>query len=206
MSSTFWYFVGGAALGLMVPPVLLVLGLRTLLKRVAGKGERQLPPPPFPPLQPPAADFTLSFRYLDGEEAALEEWRGETVVLNFWATWCPGCVLELPNLAELARQGVEVLCISDEPVATLEAFVEKHPELKDLAVVSRTSQQLASVYKARGIPNTCILSPEGNIIFSHCGAADWSHASVLEFVRKLEGLPVAMAHESCSDGVCPLPQ
>ena len=207
MSSTLMYFVGGAALGLVIPPLLLLFGLRSLVKGARSKVEQKLPPPPLPVATPPEADFTLAFSYLDGEEAVLEEWRGEVLVLNFWATWCPGCVLELPHLAELARQGVEVLCLSDEPIETLRVFVEKRPELKDLPIGTRAKGALPSVYQARGIPNTCIISPGGQIAFSHCGGADWGHASVLNFVRGLEGGAVGAVEpeeSGCSDGFCPV--
>lgn len=205
MSSTFWYFVGGAAMGLVIPPILLILGLNSLVKRVKkSQGGKQLPPPPLPARQQPEADYTLALRYLDGEEASLDEWRGEVLVLNFWATWCPGCVLELPHLNELASQeGVEVLCISDEPVPTLQKFLEGRPELKDLPVFSRASDTLPAVYKAQGIPYTCIVSAEGKIIFSHCGAADWAHKSVLDFLRGTQ-TPAAELVE-CNDGICPIP-
>lgn len=207
MSSTLMYFVGGAALGLVIPPILLLLGLRGLVKGARTKSVQKLPPPPLPVSTLPAADFTVGFSYLDGEEAVLEEWRGEVLVLNFWATWCPGCVLELPHLAELARQGVEVLCLSDEPIETLQAFLEKRPELKDLPIGKRAKGPLPAVYQARGIPNTCIISPGGQIAFSYCGGADWSHISVLNFVRGLEGVPgltVEPEESGCSDGVCPV--
>lgn len=198
------YFVGGAALGVLIPPLLLLLGLRSLVKGARAKSVQKLPPPPLPVSTPPEADFSLAFSYLDGEEAVLEEWRGEVLVLNFWATWCPGCVLELPHLAELARQGVEVLCLSDEPLETLQAFVEKRPELKDLPIGRRAKGPLPAVYQAQGIPNTCILSPQGQIAFSHCGGADWGHASVLNFVRRLEGGTVEPEGADCSDGICPM--
>src|SRR5262245_26626177 len=77
--------------------------------------------------RPPAMDFTLAS--IDGASVQLASFRGKSpVVLNFGATWCPGCREELPHLADLYRKqhaaGLEVFMVSDEPAERLKPFAE----------------------------------------------------------------------------------
>ncbi len=77
--------------------------------------------------RPPAPKFTLND--LDGRPHSLDDWRGRVVLINFWATWCPPCVHEIPELVELQRElgprGLQVVGISDEEEAPIRRFMEK---------------------------------------------------------------------------------
>lgn len=208
MGSTGWYFLGGLVLGVCSVPVLILIALRLLVRRLQNRSA-SLQPPPLPSSEIPPADYSLALQTLDGATTSLEELRGKTVVLNFWATWCPGCVMELPNLAQLAQwQDVHLLCITDEPADTVRAFLAKKPELQ-IPIYLRSSGPLSAPYESQGIPNTCILSPQGSVVFSHCGAADWGHASVKAYLQKLSGGdPQSQIQEplvECENGACPLP-
>src|SRR4029079_17999777 len=77
--------------------------------------------------RPSALDFTLTS--IEGAPVSLASYRGKSpVVLNFGATWCPGCNQELPHLAELYRKehgaGLEVFMVSDEPAEVLRPFAQ----------------------------------------------------------------------------------
>ncbi len=75
----------------------------------------------------PAPRFTLND--LDGRTHSLDDWRGKVVLINFWATWCPPCVHEIPELIrlqqELGVQGLQVVGISDEEPEPIRAFMQR---------------------------------------------------------------------------------
>jgi peroxiredoxin len=120
----------------------------------------------------PAPDFTLSDIY--GSSYTLSAFRGKPVVLNIWATWCPPCRLEIPELVEFARDHkgeAVVLSISvDEPGADVAGFAE---ELGINYPVLRDDGETATAYLrvGRGIPQTYFIDAEGIVQGHILGAA-----------------------------------
>lgn len=114
-----------------------------------------------------ARDFSL--QSLDGETVSLSDFRGEWVLLNFWATWCPPCVKEMPYLEEIAgTRDVRVLGVNfNEDEATTREFVSEHgitfPILMDPDDVTLL------VYGVRGLPRTFAIAPDGSIAASFVG-------------------------------------
>ncbi len=114
-----------------------------------------------PELQALAPDFALT----NTRDALvrLSELRGQAVVLNFWATWCGPCVLEMPILQSVFdSQPVTVLAVNmGEPPAIIRAWQRTHGLTYDLLIDE--TQQVAALYRLRGQPSTYIISPEGII-------------------------------------------
>jgi peroxiredoxin len=81
---------------------------------------------------------------LDGTRVRLNDYRGKRVLLAFWATWCVPCRAELARLEAMAPGDFAVLAISREPLATVRAFLEKHPSKLPMFVDAghRLSDQL----------------------------------------------------------------
>ncbi len=112
-----------------------------------------------------APDFKLPV--LGGGEASLSSLKGKVVVVNFWATWCPPCLVEMPVLNELAEtyrdQGVEVLGLSldEEGLSITKPFVEK------LNVTYPIVEADRETYQAYGnvltIPHTFVIDREGTV-------------------------------------------
>ena len=106
----------------------------------------------------------MTMKTIDGETVRLEDLAGKVVVLNFWATWCPPCVAEIPDLARLAKEvnqeGGVVIGISDEDVDTIRSFVAAHD--MPYAIVSG-SDWPAPFKTIRAIPVTYFLDGEGMI-------------------------------------------
>ena len=123
------------------------------------------------PIEPPLAapDFTLS--RLEGGEVSLTEYRGQVVLMEFWATWCGPCRMSMPSLEVIYRehqgQPVAVLLVNaGESEKAIRRWAGRHytaPILLDAQDTVRRS------YGVRGIPQMFIIDPEGRIVYAHSG-------------------------------------
>jgi peroxiredoxin len=110
------------------------------------------------------ADFTLNDT--EGREWHLQELRGKIVLVNFWATWCPPCRKEMPDLQSLFDQykgkGLIVLSISDEPQSKVQPFVESqgitYPVLLD------PGRKVNELYQVEGIPKSFVYDRDGKLV------------------------------------------
>ena len=125
----------------------------------------------------------LALQKADGSPTALTAYRGDWLVVNFWATWCAPCRKEMPQLDALARRyqgrGVKVIALSVD-----RGGAEK-PEkfLNELGVAHLTRLYDPSYKAARaaaliGLPTTLLISPQGQEIGRLAGEADWDAPDV----------------------------
>jgi peroxiredoxin len=130
---------------------------------------------------------------LAGGEVDLAAQRGKVVVLNFWATWCPPCVAEMPSLERLHRalspEGLSVITVStDEDEAELRRFVSARalslPVLKDPG-----GRVAAGEYRTTGYPETFVLDREGRLLEHVVGPAEWDSPERLAELRLLLTFP-----------------
>ena len=134
---------------------------------------------------------SLALRDLNGNEVRLEAFRGRTVVVNFWATWCAPCVAEMPSLARLrsalAGAGVEVLAVNlQENAARIRPFAEKLG--LDFPIVRDHDGAVSRAWSARVFPTTFVIGPDQRIALVAIGEIDWDaadvHARVLAVARR----------------------
>lgn len=123
---------------------------------------------------------------LNGQDFTLEDYRGEIVLINLWATWCPPCVAEMPSLESLQialeEDGLKTLFLSvDETEAEVERFLEDRNLQLPVAVVDSVPEEIFS----NAIPATFVLDREGRVIFKHVGAYEWDSLEVIEFLEPL---------------------
>jgi peroxiredoxin len=128
----------------------------------------------------------LALRDLDGREVRLDRFRGRTLVLNFWATWCVPCVKEMPSLQRLrdrlASEGVAVLLVNNrESAARIEPFLAKIDI--DLPVVRDPDGSAHRTWGVRGFPTTFVVSPAQRIGLVAVGEVDWDDPAVLARIR-----------------------
>jgi thiol-disulfide isomerase/thioredoxin len=125
----------------------------------------------------------LSFKDAVGREKTLADWRGRTVLLNLWATWCVPCRKEMPALdtlqADLGGQGFEVVAVNiDTRDAEKPLTFLKDAGVKHLAYYSDQSakvfQDLKSAGKAFGMPTTLIIDRSGCEIGEMAGPTEWA--------------------------------
>ena len=126
----------------------------------------------------PAPAITL--KTIDGETVAMEDLKGQPVVLTFWATTCPGCVKEMPHLVELYEKynarGLEVIgvAMAYDPPNQVVAMRERRqlPYTIALDVDSSAAQAFGDV---RLTPTTFLIDTDGRIVYKRLGEFDMDH-------------------------------
>lgn len=133
-----------------------------------------------------ATGFTLMSA--TGEDISLSDYQGKFVLLNFWATWCPPCVREMPALNDLhnnlkSSHGFEVVGIHVGPaLATVKQFLKDRPV--DFDIVIDKNMSLAS-WPVSGLPTTFLVSPSGQIIYKATGEREWSSDEMVKFIKEV---------------------
>lgn len=120
-----------------------------------------------------AADFTLTD--VSGKQVNLAQLleANEVVILNFWATWCPPCRVEIPELiafqSKYAQRGVQLIGVNlQEKAAAVQSFAKEND--MNFPILLDTSGQVAEEYEVTAIPSTFILDKQGKIIDQVVGA------------------------------------
>ena len=119
---------------------------------------------------------------------SLDQFRGQVVVLNFWATWCPPCVEELPSLMNLQdrmrERGVTVLGVSiDVDGDAYHRFLKLHNI--NFLTVRDPEQKVAGMYGTTGWPETYIIDRQGVLRRKFVGPVDWDSPEVIGFLNRL---------------------
>ena len=122
-----------------------------------------------------AALWQLGFPDVRGHEQPLSQWRGQVVVLNFWASWCTPCREEMPDFDALRRQfqsdGIEFVGIAIDNPASVSQFLQtmpvSYPILIGEGAAHRLARQLGNPSGA--LPYTIVLDRDGNLVLSHLG-------------------------------------
>ena len=130
-----------------------------------------------------APDFTVS----DGDHTVhLANYRGRVVLLNFWATWCPPCIEEMPALIELhhERPDLAILAVSidEDPEAYSRFITRRHV---DLITVRDPGQKAAGLYHSKMWPETYVIDRQGVIRRKFIGAQDWSSPEIRAYLKSL---------------------
>lgn len=132
-----------------------------------------------------APDFAITDA---SKTVALHDLKGQVVVLNFWATWCPPCIEEMPSLVQMQRQlndkGVKVLAVSiDVDQKAYEKFLKDHSV--DLLTVRDPDQKASTIYGSFKWPETYIIDRNGVVRRKFIGAVDWTHPEIESYIAGL---------------------
>ena len=134
-----------------------------------------------------APNFTL--KNLDGKEISLNQFRGKHILVNFWATWCGPCKIEMPSLEALYERFKDrnfvLLAISNDMFGAniVKPFVKAHninfPVLLDQRL------KVSNAFGVVSLPTTFMIDPQGKIIGTLFGAEDWATPSNILYFENL---------------------
>ncbi|WP_044238290.1 TlpA family protein disulfide reductase [Flexithrix dorotheae] len=134
-----------------------------------------------------SASYNFRLADLEGNELSLEELKGKIVFMNFWATWCPPCIAEMPSIQELydntADSNIIFLMIStDEDETKIRKFIEKKGYTFP---VYRPASVRPEVYSSNSIPTTFVISLDGKIVYKNVGIANYNSDSFKKLLSNL---------------------
>ncbi|HFQ91930.1 MAG TPA: TlpA family protein disulfide reductase [Chromatiales bacterium] len=143
-----------------IPFSFLLLAGALMLPQLTAAGE----------ISGPAPDFTLKSR--GGENLKLSEFRGEVVMINFWASWCAPCRQEMPLLDQLYNRyspmGFTILGINvEEDSAQAEKLLKEIPV--SFPILYDTGNTVTELYKVMAMPSTVMVDRDGNMRYLHLG-------------------------------------
>ena len=134
-------------------------------------------------------DFT--FKTAFDKDITLDNLKGQWVVLNFWATWCPPCLVEMPSLQALqdkiGGQGIQVMAVSLDRNMNgekLRKFMDKN-DFGPVAAFYDADGTVMRTLNLKGLPTTYILAPNGRVFSVFEGDADWTSEDALAFIQSL---------------------
>lgn len=116
-----------------------------------------------------APDVTLDL--VDGTQKQLSDSRGHVVILSFWATWCPYCIKEMPDIQRVVDdyEGVEAILVNcGESASTVESFIAENDY--DFTWALDEDYAVQSAYPTSGIPYTLVIDAEGNVVQAFSGS------------------------------------
>jgi thiol-disulfide isomerase/thioredoxin len=133
-------------------------------------------------------DAAPDFSVTDAERTVtLSQFRGKPVVLNFWATWCPPCVEEIPSLVALQKQlgdKVVILAIStDEDEDAYKKFTRLH--MPGILTVRDSKQVSNALYGTFAFPETFVIDRQGVLRRKFIGAVTWTTPEIVDYLGKM---------------------
>lgn len=130
----------------------------------------------------------LMLRDIDGKSHNLADYRGQVVLVNFWATWCEPCRDEMPAIQrlsnKLAGKPFVVLAVNlDEPESRIRNFLSRMP--LDFPILVDQEKAVTKAWKVRVLPMSFIVGRDGRIRYSLTGELAWDHDSVVSLLAEL---------------------
>jgi thiol-disulfide isomerase/thioredoxin len=139
-------------------------------------------------------------RAINGKIVSTADWKGKVVILNFWATWCPPCREEIPELVQLQakyKDKLEIVGVSedDDGPEKVAKFAQQHG--MNYPIVMATPELIADYGGVPALPTSFLIDPQGRVMQKHTGLYEYD---VYEReVRALAGLPVDARVETFAD-------
>ena len=121
----------------------------------------------------------------DGNESTFDQYKEKVVVVNFWATWCPPCIAEMPAFEELYKDYkndvVFLFVANDDPKKVKKFMADKNYSHPVYYQLTEAPKQLLS----NSLPTTYIINRQGEIVVEKTGAADWNSGKVRDMLDTL---------------------
>jgi len=136
-------------------------------------------------LQLPVENYDWQLVDAKGNTFNFESVKGKVVLVNFWATWCPPCVAEMPSLQRLYddyNDKVVFMFVAQDKVEKVSAFIAK----KEYTLpVYYSKTEAPSVLTSKTIPTTYVINKAGKIVIAETGVADWNSEKTRKMLDQL---------------------
>ncbi len=163
-----------AVAGSAMTPLSSVAEVRSAERDVPGIGDE-------------APDFRL--HDLEGAVVSLSQFRGKVVLLNFWATWCGPCRIEMPAMERLyrslSRRDFEILAVSTDPLGSAVTRPFQQQMGLTFPIVHDPDMRVGVTYGVRTLPLSFMVDRQGVIRKKIFGARDWDSAEARDLIRML---------------------
>jgi thiol-disulfide isomerase/thioredoxin len=144
----------------------------------------------FTKLSKPVQAPGFNLEDMDGNKQSLKQYEGKVVVINFWATWCPPCVHEMPSMESLYQKFKDksfvVLGINqwedEEKVFSFMGQIKKAPTFP---ILFDPDSKISAAYGVKGLPSSYIVDKQGNIVYRATGGRDFTHPAVEQLIESL---------------------
>ncbi len=132
--------------------------------------------------------ISSSIPALAGDSIKVGAFTGKISLLNFWATWCPPCRAEMPSIERLHKQmsgtKFQIIAVnSGERRSQVASFIEKNKYT--FLIYLDESNELSSIFAARGLPSTYLVNKEGKVIAARIGAMEYDQAELIKVLKEL---------------------
>jgi len=136
----------------------------------------------------PASDFEL--QDMDEENKKLSDYHGKVILLNFWATWCPPCIREMPSMERLHQQvdaeDFKVVAVNQmEDIDQVFAFTGQLEIDPTFEILFDSTSKVSQAYAVRGLPTTYLIDKKGNIRYRAVGGREFNHPEVVKIINAL---------------------
>lgn len=131
------------------------------------------------------ADYNWVLENNRGKRIEFSQFEDEVVIVNFWATWCPPCIAEMPSFQKLYEDygdRATFLFVSGEQHGTVDDYMKrKRFSLPSYKMLTKAPEPL----DGRTLPTTYVISKDGSIVIDKVGAADWNSEKFRQTLDKL---------------------
>jgi thiol-disulfide isomerase/thioredoxin len=169
-----------------VPGVVIacLLGFGIAVPQALATGDGSL----LSPLEDSPVAPAFELRGPNGDLYRLEDWQGQPLIVNFWATWCPPCRAEMPSMqrawTQLRDEGIGLIAINvGEDVETINAFVEQ--VAVDFPLPMDIDSSVTQSWPLKGLPTTFVVAPDGRLAYKATGEREWDDPALLDLIRAL---------------------
>jgi len=138
--------------------------------------------------RPLADPINIAFRDSSGNVLNTNSLKGKVIFVNLWATWCPPCIAEMPNLNDFYKRyknypnAVFILADVDNNYTKAKAFMKKH---QYVLPVYTLADNIPENIMDGTIPTTLIFNKKGELVFKHTNAANYNSAAFEDYFTKL---------------------
>jgi len=168
--------------------MLLIPGTRSILMEGVSKVRALVMPLTVKTDQAPvlsSKDWQWNLTNAAGKKVPLSRFRGQVILINQWATWCPPCRAEMPSLEKLYREmgsRVTFIILSQEDSTVIEPYIRQK---KFTFSWFTTREPMPEKLQTRSIPATAIISRKGQVVIFKKGAYNWNSARIRKLLERL---------------------